>query len=168
MTRDEAIRAMLNVLTFIGNDSGSPNEIRTIATVAANDFVRSSPPAPPQGEVEAVAKLARLGITADNRGRNLPTTPKVQKPRSVPRTRPITFPQRPPPVVEIVKIAPSIYAPPLAERRGAALAIVASAYGFCKWPHGDPLTEDFYFCSADAMPGAAYCARHQHIGSRPS
>lgn len=41
----------------------------------------------------------------------------------------------------------------------------------CKWPVGDPLAEDFYFCGADSGEGSPYCGFHskvafQHVGDR--
>ena len=30
----------------------------------------------------------------------------------------------------------------------------------CKWPIGDPLAEDFYFCGRDSKEDAPYCEFH--------
>ena len=30
----------------------------------------------------------------------------------------------------------------------------------CSWPMGDPGTEEFRFCGAEAVPGKPYCADH--------
>lgn len=35
----------------------------------------------------------------------------------------------------------------------------------CKWPYNDPLSEDFFFCSAPRMIGSPYCARHTKLGT---
>ena len=32
--------------------------------------------------------------------------------------------------------------------------------GMCVWPIGDPATDDFYFCGAEAMEGRPYCEEH--------
>jgi GcrA cell cycle regulator len=32
--------------------------------------------------------------------------------------------------------------------------------GQCKWPYGDPHTDDFYFCGAIAVEGHPYCPAH--------
>lgn len=41
----------------------------------------------------------------------------------------------------------------------------------CKWPVGDPLSDDFYFCGADSGEETPYCGFHskiafQHVGER--
>jgi len=33
----------------------------------------------------------------------------------------------------------------------------------CKWPVGDPLSEDFYFCGADSDDSGPYCACHAKL-----
>jgi len=33
----------------------------------------------------------------------------------------------------------------------------------CKWPVGDPLSEDFYFCGADSGDSGPYCACHAKL-----
>ncbi len=30
----------------------------------------------------------------------------------------------------------------------------------CRWPVGDPQTQDFYFCGGKAVPGLPYCEHH--------
>jgi GcrA cell cycle regulator len=37
----------------------------------------------------------------------------------------------------------------------------------CKWPNGDPLTEDFNFCGNDSQEGGPYCAYHARIAFQP-
>ncbi len=37
----------------------------------------------------------------------------------------------------------------------------------CKWPIGDPATQDFYFCGGHAMSGLPYCAYHSRIAYQP-
>jgi GcrA cell cycle regulator len=33
----------------------------------------------------------------------------------------------------------------------------------CRWPNGDPQTEDFSFCGCDVVEGLPYCANHAQI-----
>lgn len=35
--------------------------------------------------------------------------------------------------------------------------------GMCRWPNGDPQTEEFSFCGCDAVEGLPYCATHAQI-----
>jgi GcrA cell cycle regulator len=37
----------------------------------------------------------------------------------------------------------------------------------CKWPIGDPSSEDFYFCGRNSDAGVPYCAHHCKIAYQP-
>ncbi len=37
----------------------------------------------------------------------------------------------------------------------------------CKWPIGDPATEDFYFCGLGCAPGKPYCEAHVAVAFQP-
>jgi len=37
----------------------------------------------------------------------------------------------------------------------------------CKWPNGDPLSEDFSFCGNDSGEAGPYCAYHSRIAFQP-
>ncbi|MCZ2328023.1 GcrA family cell cycle regulator [Bartonella sp. F02] len=37
----------------------------------------------------------------------------------------------------------------------------------CRWPVGDPLLSDFYFCGADSGEGSPYCSFHAKIAFQP-
>ena len=36
----------------------------------------------------------------------------------------------------------------------------------CRWPFGDPGTDDFYFCGAKQVPGKPYCLEHCMLAYR--
>ncbi len=38
----------------------------------------------------------------------------------------------------------------------------------CKWPIGDPLQEDFYFCGVDCDDNAPYCTYHARLAFQPA
>lgn len=38
----------------------------------------------------------------------------------------------------------------------------------CKWPIGDPASDDFHFCGQAALPGKPYCAYHGQLAFQPS
>jgi len=38
----------------------------------------------------------------------------------------------------------------------------------CKWPNGDPLTEEFHFCGNDAAESGPYCKYHSKIAFQPA
>ena len=36
----------------------------------------------------------------------------------------------------------------------------------CRWPVGDPSTDDFRYCGAQTSPGDTYCAAHAEVAQR--
>ena len=37
----------------------------------------------------------------------------------------------------------------------------------CKWPVGDPATEDFWFCGLGVEAGKPYCEAHNAVAFQP-
>ena len=37
----------------------------------------------------------------------------------------------------------------------------------CKWPVGDPATEDFWFCGLNVETGKPYCEAHNAVAFQP-
>ncbi len=48
------------------------------------------------------------------------------------------------------------------------LMLVQLSERTCKWPNGDPLTEDFSFCGNDSAESGPYCAYHSRIAFQPA
>ncbi|WP_457935394.1 GcrA family cell cycle regulator [Mesorhizobium sp. 10J20-29] len=48
------------------------------------------------------------------------------------------------------------------------LQLVQLSENTCKWPNGDPLTEDFSFCGNDAGESGPYCGYHSKIAFQPA
>ena len=48
------------------------------------------------------------------------------------------------------------------------LQLVQLSERTCKWPNGDPLTEDFSFCGNDAAETGPYCTYHSRIAFQPA
>ena len=48
------------------------------------------------------------------------------------------------------------------------LQLVQLSERTCKWPNGDPLTEDFSFCGNDAAETGPYCKYHARIAFQPA
>ena len=38
----------------------------------------------------------------------------------------------------------------------------------CKWPNGDPLSEDFHFCGNESAESGPYCSYHAKIAFQPA
>ena len=48
------------------------------------------------------------------------------------------------------------------------LQLVQLSERTCKWPNGDPLTEEFSFCGNDAAETGPYCGYHSKIAFQPA
>lgn len=48
------------------------------------------------------------------------------------------------------------------------LTLVQLTERTCKWPNGDPLSEEFNFCGADAGESGPYCGYHAKIAFQPA
>lgn len=38
----------------------------------------------------------------------------------------------------------------------------------CKWPNGDPLSEEFHFCGNDSADSGPYCTYHSRVAFQPA
>jgi GcrA cell cycle regulator len=38
----------------------------------------------------------------------------------------------------------------------------------CRWPIGDPATQDFYFCGGKPLTGLPYCSHHSRAAYQPA
>ena len=53
------------------------------------------------------------------------------------------------------------------EKRARKLTLMELTEKTCKWPIGDPATDDFWFCGLQAMPGKPYCEAHVGVAFQP-
>ncbi|SNX69126.1 GcrA cell cycle regulator [Cereibacter ovatus] len=53
------------------------------------------------------------------------------------------------------------------EKRAKRLTLMELTERTCKWPIGDPATEDFWFCGLHSMPGKPYCEAHVGVAFQP-
>ena len=53
------------------------------------------------------------------------------------------------------------------EKRAKRLTLMELTERTCKWPIGDPATEDFWFCGLPALPGKPYCKAHVGVAFQP-
>lgn len=118
-----------------------------------------------------IGKVHRLGLS----GRGSPTRvsrPRTRRPRqpSAPRRvatsgnaalKPqpalVTRREPAPEPIHLVDI-------PKSERIG----ILELTEKTCRWPHGDPESEDFFFCGQTPSDGTPYCEYHASIAYQPA
>lgn len=48
------------------------------------------------------------------------------------------------------------------------LKLVELGENTCKWPLGDPMTDDFHFCGNDSADDAPYCKYHSKLAYQPT
>jgi len=107
-----------------------------------------------------IGKVHRLGLS----GRATPSQP----------SRPVFRPTRPRPAApvaprRVAEAAPRPQTPPPApyvEMEGTATVLTLGAH-MCKWPIGDPSTDDFSFCGRRAGGEGPYCVEHARVAYQP-
>ena len=53
------------------------------------------------------------------------------------------------------------------EKRARKLTLMELTERTCKWPIGDPATDDFWFCGLPSQPGKPYCDAHVGVAFQP-
>ena len=94
-----------------------------------------------------IGKVHRLGLS----GRAAPAKPKAVQPKA----------EAPPVRERVVQMDPATFA-------GSGPTVSSIGANECKWPIGDPATEDFHFCGQGAAGGKPYCAYHSQLAFQPS
>ena len=53
------------------------------------------------------------------------------------------------------------------EKKAKKLTLMELTERTCKWPIGDPATDDFWFCGLPSLPGKPYCEAHVGVAFQP-
>ena len=53
------------------------------------------------------------------------------------------------------------------EKKAKKLSLLELTEKTCKWPVGDPATEDFWFCGLATQSGKPYCEAHVGVAFQP-
>ncbi|MEM8555426.1 MAG: GcrA family cell cycle regulator [Pseudomonadota bacterium] len=53
------------------------------------------------------------------------------------------------------------------EKKARKLTLMELTERTCKWPVGDPATDDFWFCGLPVQPGKPYCEAHVGVAFQP-
>ncbi len=73
-----------------------------------------------------------------------------------------------PPQPSINEISPETLASAReVEKRARRLTLMELTERTCKWPIGDPATDDFWFCGLPSQPGKPYCDAHVGVAFQP-
>ena len=96
-----------------------------------------------------------------------PARPVAKEP--APAVRPKPAPGQPtPPQATASEISAEALAN-LAEiaKKARRLSLMQLTERTCKWPVGDPATDDFWFCGLPTVPGKPYCETHVAVAFQP-
>jgi GcrA cell cycle regulator len=99
--------------------------------------------------------------------------PKPEEPRAashspVPRKPVITAGQPLPPQPSANEISPEALASVReVEKKAKRITLMELTERTCKWPIGDPATQDFWFCGLPVQPGKPYCEAHVSVAFQP-
>jgi GcrA cell cycle regulator len=52
-------------------------------------------------------------------------------------------------------------------KKSRRLSLMQLTERTCKWPIGDPATDDFWFCGLPSVPGKPYCETHVAVAFQP-
>jgi GcrA cell cycle regulator len=130
-----------------------------------------APPAKPADRAEAkpAAKPAEPPAPAPEPRAERPaatpapqTTAVAQRPRIVPAGQPL------PPQPSANEISPEALASVReVEKKARRITLMELTERTCKWPIGDPATDDFWFCGLAVQPGKPYCDAHVGVAFQP-
>lgn len=111
-----------------------------------------------------IGKVHRLGLS----GRatpSKPARPAFKAPRPAPRAAAPAAPRRIAQPLAVARPAPEPVRY-IDESPGTATVLTLGAH-MCKWPIGDPSSEDFTFCGRRASD-SPYCMEHQRVAYQPA
>ncbi|MDE3079864.1 MAG: GcrA cell cycle regulator [Paracoccaceae bacterium] len=129
-------------------------------------------PAAPQPAPKAAAQPKPAPVAADPVRMPDPeprAAPQAAAPAPTPTRKPIIPAGQPlPPQPSANEISPEALASVReVEKKARKLSLMELTERTCKWPIGDPATEDFWFCGLSAQPGKPYCEAHVGVAFQP-
>jgi GcrA cell cycle regulator len=104
-----------------------------------------------------------------------PEAPAPQPAAPRPAGKEAVVPARPKPAGQVMPPQPApseISAEALANlaevaKKARRLSLMQLTERTCKWPVGDPATDDFWFCGLPTVPGKPYCDTHVAVAFQP-
>lgn len=138
-------------------------EVEAPAPVAAAAPKPEPKPAPePRPEPQAVKTAVERPAPAAAAAPASNVTPLPIRKQIVPAGQPL------PPQPSANEISPEALASVReVEKRARKISLMELTERTCKWPIGDPATEDFWFCGLPSTPGKPYCEAHVGVAFQP-
>jgi len=129
--------------------------------------------AKPEPEPKAEAKPAAKPARPEPKPAAAPAAAARLEPAPQPQAQPMRKPIIPagqplPPQPSAGEISPEALASVReVEKKARKISLMELTERTCKWPIGDPATEDFWFCGLSAQPGKPYCEAHVGVAFQP-
>jgi GcrA cell cycle regulator len=122
----------------------------------------------PEDELAELDPPAEPGLEPEEEARPAPAAPPRPSAKEAPPPRPKTPGQPLPPQPAGSEISAEALAN-LAEvaKKARRLSLMQLTERTCKWPIGDPATDDFWFCGLPSVPGKPYCETHVAVAFQP-
>ena len=119
-----------------------------------------------------IGKVHRLGLSG-RAAPSQPARPTFKAPRparpaatTVPAPRRAAPPQPKEAAPVVAHAPPPPPAAPRLEERGVATVLTLGAH-MCKWPIGDPASDEFSFCGRRSADDGPYCVEHARVAYQP-
>ena len=125
-------------------------------------------PVKPMKEKEKPAKAAGVAEAPAPKAEPVAEAAPVERP-SVPARKPIIPAGQPlPPQPSANEISPEALANVReVEKKSKKISLMELTERTCKWPVGDPATDDFWFCGLPVQQGKPYCEAHVGVAFQP-
>lgn len=135
----------------------------------AESSATAKPAAKARGKAKPTAKPAPEPATSAAQTADAAEAPAKPAPVQTPRGRTIVPAGQPlPPQPSANEIDPEALAKVSeVEKKAKKLTLMELTERTCKWPVGDPATEDFWFCGLPVQSGKPYCEAHVGVAFQP-
>ena len=131
-----------------------------VAPAPRAEPVRAAPPEPTRAAEPAPRPVERPAAAAPAAA--APVAPIPLRKAIIPAGQPL------PPQPSANEISPEALASVReVEKRAKRLTLMELTERTCKWPIGDPATEDFWFCGLPSGAGKPYCEAHVGVAFQP-
>ncbi|MEM1410099.1 MAG: GcrA family cell cycle regulator [Pseudomonadota bacterium] len=113
-----------------------------------------------------IGKVHRLGLSgraAPAKPKSVVTERKAHQEVPQPSDRVPSEPASPKPLRSMLRDLP-----PITDIGLGKATVSTIGAGQCKWPIGDPASDDFHFCGQPTTGGKPYCASHVQLAFQPS
>jgi len=149
----------------LSNRVGGKDEEEEVAATPSSPAATRPDPAPRPEPVTPRAEVPRPAATA-TAAPAASATPNVT---SLPVRKAIIPAGQPlPPQPSLNEVSPEALASVReVEKRAKRLTLMELTERTCKWPIGDPATDDFWFCGLPSLPGKPYCEAHVGVAFQP-